>query len=77
LEVQARQDWGGTEQKAVTHFSVKRGMRIVYGGRYRCVWIPPTHQLFLGCLMPLIWFNVLVVGWNTTEFELHAAAAIV
>jgi hypothetical protein len=24
-----------------------------------------------------MWLNALVVGWNTTEFELHAAAAIV
>jgi hypothetical protein len=43
----------------------------VYGGRYRLADTSPTS------IVVSVWFNALVVGWNTTDSELHATDAIV
>jgi hypothetical protein len=40
----------------------------MYGGRYQWVDTSPT-------LADCLWFNALVVGWNTTHYELDVTEA--
>jgi hypothetical protein len=52
------------------HYSKKvcGGREWKYGERYRCVDTSPT-------LADCLWFNALVVRWNTTHYELDATDA--